>query len=257
MKSNWWRAIHERQLLDCGGKSDATPLSHGQNVTESPGVLVRPKAPSPLRSAGALQNINLCMNSTHSHPKKSPASKARRKTPVGPRCRAAQTSRSSPRDEQNNGAAQQRRPTTLRRGFRAWRASLPTALERDTMLMPDAIATSVVQEAEQFLNAELPENFAERLAAKAHRLYPRHQHFHKMLNRPGNLGRDNLYMYMRHWTAGWLKRERPALYKKLPWSFGQGRPLPATAPGGPKHHPGAKQLVTADCIKPALLEVVK
>ena len=98
------------------------------------------------------------------------------------------------------------------------------------MLMPDAVATSVVQEAEQFLKAELPENFAERLAAKAHRLYPRHQHFHKMLNRPGNLGRDNLYMYMRHWTAGWLKRERPALHKKLPWSFGQGRALRGMMP---------------------------
>ena len=30
--------------------------------------------------------------------------------------------------------------------------------------MPDAIADSVVQEAERFLNADLPPNFAERLA---------------------------------------------------------------------------------------------
>jgi hypothetical protein len=93
--------------------------------------------------------------------------------------------------------------------------------------MPDAIAESVVQEAERFLKAELPATFAERLAAKAHHLYPRHKHFHKGMNRPGNRGRENLYMFMRHWTAGWLKRERYALYKKLPWSFGMGQRLPS------------------------------
>jgi hypothetical protein len=48
-----------------------------------------------------------------------------------------------------------------------------------------------------------------------------------MLNRPGNLGRHNIYVYMRHWTAGWLKREHSPLFKKLPWSYAQGRPLSA------------------------------
>ena len=110
----------------------------------------------------------------------------------------------------------------LRREFREWRASLPTALERDTLLWPEVIARSVVREAEYFLETGLPPGYAERLAAKAHHLYPRHRHFHKMLNRPGNRGRDNLYVYMRHWTCSWLKRERYALYKKLPWSFALG-----------------------------------
>ena len=147
------------------------------------------------------------MSFMKSRRKKSPSSKGRRKSP---------------------------RPVTAlcqrRQEFRAWRASLPTALERDTLLMPDAIAESVVQEAERFLKAELPADFAERLAARAHHLYPRHRHFHKMLNRPGNRGRDNLYVYMRHWTAGWLKRERSTFYKKLPWSFGMGWPLPVLPP---------------------------
>ena len=130
-------------------------------------------------------------------------------------------------DKRKNGAAQQRRPTTVRQELRAWRDSLPTALERDTLLMPDAIAESVVQEAERFLNADLPADFAERLAAKAHRLYPRHKHFHKVLNGPGTRGRDSLSMYMRHWTSGWLRRERPALHKKLPQEFALGKKLPA------------------------------
>jgi hypothetical protein len=110
--------------------------------------------------------------------------------------------------------------------FRAWRASLPTQLERDTLLTPEWIAESVVQEVERFLKAELPENFAERLAAKAYHLYPRHKHFHKGLNRPGNRGRENLLMFMRHWTAGWLKLECNPLHKKLPYSFGMGQRLP-------------------------------
>lgn len=71
----------------------------------------------------------------NSRRKKSPTSKAWLNSPVGPRCRAAQTSRSSPRVERN-GAAQQRGPTSLRREFRAGRESLPTALERDTILVP-------------------------------------------------------------------------------------------------------------------------
>jgi hypothetical protein len=115
---------------------------------------------------------------------------------------------------------------SLHREFREWRASLPTQIERDTMLTPEWVAETVVQDTERFLKAELPATFAERLAAKAHYLYPRHKHFHKGMNRPGNRGRENLLMFMRHWTAGWLKRERYALYKKLPWSFGRGQRLP-------------------------------
>ena len=106
-------------------------------------------------------------------------------------------------------------------------AALQTRLERDTLLMPDAIAESVVQEAERFLGARLPDDFAVRLAAKAFHLYPRHKQFHKTLNGRGNRGRDDLYMYMRHWTASWLKRERWPLFKKLPWYYAQGLPLRA------------------------------
>jgi hypothetical protein len=109
-------------------------------------------------------------------------------------------------------------------------ASLPTPLERDTLLTPLWVAESVVQEVERFLQAELPASFAERLAARAHHLYPRHAHFRKGLNRPGNRGRENLLMFMRHWTAGWLKRERPALYRQLPREFAQGIRL-TTGPG--------------------------
>jgi hypothetical protein len=171
------------------------------------------------------------MNSTSSRPKKSPSSKARRKPERGVYAASTLPAKGAPEYPATRSCQRTlKRPegrAPLRAEFRAWRASLPTALERDTLLMPDAIAESVVQEAERFLKADLPADFAGRLAAKAHHLYPRHKHFHKVLNRPGNRGRDNLYMFMRHWTAGWLRRERPALYKKLPYSFGMGQRLPA------------------------------
>src|SRR5436309_2172219 len=159
------------------------------------------------------------MNSTVSRLKKSPSSKAPGKAGRGTPC-----ARSSRRGRPNGGQGTAR-PTNSRVTSLAWRATLPTPLERDTLLMPEAIAESVVTEASRYLNAELPADFAERLAAKAHYLYPRHKHFHRMLNRPGNRGRDNLYMYMRHWTASWLKRERYALFKRLPWEYALGRRL--------------------------------
>ena len=117
-------------------------------------------------------------------------------------------------------------PTKRKSLRREFRVSLPTQLERDTLLTPLWVAESVVQEVERFLKSDLPENFAERLAAKAHYLYPRHKHFYKGLNRPGNRGRENLLMFMRHWTAGWLRRERYALYKQLPYAFANGHRLP-------------------------------
>jgi hypothetical protein len=135
-------------------------------------------------------------------------------------------SRQSAAKRQKSNAAFCRKPLRLRQEFRAWRASLPAGLERDTLLVPEWIAESVVQEAERFLKADLPAGFAERLAARAYHIYPRHRHFRKGLNRPGNGGRETLLMFMRHWTAGWLKRERNPLHKKLPYSFGMGQRLP-------------------------------
>jgi hypothetical protein len=45
--------------LDCGGNPESfrgTPLSQAQNATLRRKLFIRPKAPSPLRSAGAVQD---------------------------------------------------------------------------------------------------------------------------------------------------------------------------------------------------------
>ena len=172
----------------------------------------------------------------NARPKKSPSSKAQPKPERGcvrstsrSKLSRRNVSGSSVRARRSAPAAAGRSDTAaLRQEFRAWRSSLPTALERDTLLMPEVVAENVVQEAERFLKTKLPATFAERLAAKAHYLYPRHKHFHKGMNHPGNRGRENLYMSMRHWTAGGLKRDRYALYKKLPWAYALDRALAAS-----------------------------
>ena len=162
------------------------------------------------------------MNSMTSRPKKSPSLKGRSK--VGTSRRLVRRGIGNKRN--GNGRAGGSPLPTARAAFRAWRAGLPTALERDTLLWPEAIAESVVAEASRYLGAELPADFPARLAAKAYHLYPRHRHFHEVLNRPGNRGRHNLYVYMRHWTASWLKRQRSPLFRRLPWEYALGHPLP-------------------------------
>lgn len=173
------------------------------------------------------------MNSTDSRPKKSPLSKnkkARRAVSASLRLPSSKAHRKS--SPEAPGA--RRSPASSSRPSRRtrWDDIVPAGIERDTLLWPEVIAESVVQEATRYLNAELPADFVARLAAKARRLYSRHRHFHKMLNRPGNRGRESLYMYMRHWTCSWLKRERPALYRKLPWEYALGKPLPACRTNG-------------------------
>lgn len=156
------------------------------------------------------------MNSTNSRPKKSPSSRVRKAGTA--RCTVRAYRRTSQRDVPTK--------VSLRREFRDWRAALSTPLERDTLLVPEWIAESVVREAERYLRAELPAGYVERLMAKAHLCYAGHRHFKQVLNRSGNRGRDMLFLYMRHWTCSWLKRDRSPLFKHLPWSYGHGKALP-------------------------------
>ncbi len=116
---------------------------------------------------------------------------------------------------------------SVRREFREWRASLPTALERDTLLMPDVVAEDTVAEAARYLGAALPGTCAERLVSKAEYLYGRHGAFQRSLKRSGNCAPAQLRVYFRHWLCSWLKRNRRALFNRLPWGYALGHRLPA------------------------------
>jgi hypothetical protein len=118
------------------------------------------------------------------------------------------------------------RRTLSRAEARALRLSLPEGIERDTFLMPRAIAESVCAEASRFLDEEFPARYADWLVIKAHRCYSAHRHFYKLMQARGNVARDRLYMFMRHWLASFLHLERPDLFYCLPITFGDGRRLP-------------------------------
>lgn len=108
---------------------------------------------------------------------------------------------------------------------RSWRASLRPGIERETDLMPWIIADSVLQEAGWFLGVELPIQWSEWLDERAEHCYAKSSHFRSLLRRQGNVGRDTLYRFFRHWLVGRLRREMPALFRRLPVEYGLGLPL--------------------------------
>ena len=98
------------------------------------------------------------------------------------------------------------------------------SIETDTPLLPFVIAEAVVQEAQVFLQCELPEGCAVRLAAKAEHLYEANRDVRRKLRAAGNAGREYLYAFMRHWLYGLLKAEQPRLAARLPERFANGLP---------------------------------
>ena len=155
------------------------------------------------------------MPSMASRPKKSPSSKKPRAAVRKP-C----------------GLAKGPPPSRRRKPRPAWTRELLAALrpgiERATHLMPWLIADSVLGEAARFLDTDLPPEWADWLDARAERVFARRGQFHRLISSNasgGNAGRDQLYNFMRHWLASRLARERPELYRRLPWSYSLGRPL--------------------------------
>ena len=105
-----------------------------------------------------------------------------------------------------------------------------SAIERETeAIVPLWTAEHIVKEAGRWLEVPLPAELPAFLAAKAERCFARHRQFHRLVcsqANSGHAGLANLRRFMRHWTAGWLKRTRPALYRRLPESYGLGAALP-------------------------------
>ena len=130
----------------------------------------------------------------------------------------------SPSSKKPRAAVRKPRPAWTRELL----AALRPGIERATHLMPWLIADSVLGEAARFLDTDLPPEWADWLDARAERVFARRGQFHRLISSNasgGNAGRDQLYNFMRHWLASRLARERPELYRRLPWSYSLGRPL--------------------------------
>jgi hypothetical protein len=109
-----------------------------------------------------------------------------------------------------------------------------TEFERATSYCPLYLAWRIVDEARHYFRTEIPESYARKLARRAEAVFA-HQPFwaRKATPRAGarqqfecRRQREFILKFMRHWLAGVLARERPALFRALPESFKVGLELP-------------------------------
>jgi hypothetical protein len=106
-----------------------------------------------------------------------------------------------------------------------------------------------------YFQTPISEAFADKLAHRAEAVFARHPFWpRKAAPRGGRRrtlqaaqfqsarGRDAILTSMRHWLAGVLARERPALFRDLPESFKVGHPLPQKMIISPQPSPGCATL---------------
>lgn len=98
------------------------------------------------------------------------------------------------------------------------------SIEQDTAILPYAVADGVIAEAEGLMGRDLPdkEAFVDKLEKKANEVYAHNSEFRKSIRASGDRGRDQLYVWMRHWLSADIKREYPGMHSHLPASFSLG-----------------------------------
>jgi hypothetical protein len=104
-------------------------------------------------------------------------------------------------------------------------------IDWDTPIIPHIVAEGVCEEVTVWLQSPLPRRWVRELAAYANTVYAHNDRFRRRIHGAGNLGRDYLWMFMRHWLASMLRQRRPQLHARLPASFNIGQPLPDARPG--------------------------
>jgi len=97
--------------------------------------------------------------------------------------------------------------------------------ERQTSHCPAYLAWIILDEARNYFRTELPEHYAVELARRAEAVFARHPFWQRKFQ--SEPGREHLLAAMRHWLAGVLAKEQPALFGDLPESFKVGEPLPS------------------------------
>jgi hypothetical protein len=96
--------------------------------------------------------------------------------------------------------------------------------ERQTSHCPLYVAWVVLDEARDYFRTEIPETYAAALAQRAEGVFANHPFWQRRFQSAA--GREYLLSVMRHWLAGVLAKEQPALFRDLPDSYKVGHPLP-------------------------------
>jgi hypothetical protein len=105
--------------------------------------------------------------------------------------------------------------------------------EQKTSYCPLYLAWHILDEARNYFRTPIPEAFADKLARRAEVVFAHQPSWQRRFK--SQHGRTAILMIMRHWLAGVLARERPALFRDLPESFKVGQPLPPHSPSRKKH----------------------
>lgn len=98
-------------------------------------------------------------------------------------------------------------------------------IEKETVLVPAAVAAAVCEEASVWLGEPLPREWQHVLTRRANAIYARNAQFRRQIRGRGTLGRDLLWAFTRHWLAALMQRHRPDLHERLPVGYHVGQPL--------------------------------
>ncbi len=99
-------------------------------------------------------------------------------------------------------------------------------IDRDTSLIPRAVAEGVCEEVQVWLQTPLPRRWVRELVGHANTVYAHNERFRRRIRGTGNQGRDYLWTFMRHWLAALLQAHRPELHARLPRGYAVGHELP-------------------------------
>ena len=112
--------------------------------------------------------------------------------------------------------------------------------ERQTSYCLLYLAFHVFDEVRHYFHTPIPEVFADTLARRAEAVFAHHPSWQRKYQ--SRRGRGYILSSMRHWLAGVLARERPALFRQLPESFKIGHPLPRETAISPQPSPDCATL---------------
>ena len=108
-------------------------------------------------------------------------------------------------------------------------------IETETGIVPWIVAEGVIEAAEHLAGthipdvrrggesiegAQIPAEAIEHLVEYAEATYRASADFRRKIRTPRDRGRDQLYVFMEHWLAAYLKEHAPRVLKKLPRGYG-------------------------------------